>query len=207
MSKLFFLNGQRILQMGYWRNSPQRSLGNPPPVANHTLEEQVQDDTTEDNDLVSHKKQRVNPETSVAEHMSPTAKTKPVIQTEPKVVTRIAQENVIPYLFEMSLLETATRAEPESSSGLRFDVGGSSTEKMNFIEESDSDDDMDVDVVKLQKRVIVLEQDSLLKDAQISSVQDQVFNKDQTINKLQSDVNLLMSMVFDLKTKLEKKFG
>ncbi|MFS7985032.1 hypothetical protein Hanom_Chr11g00993551 [Helianthus anomalus] len=68
--------------------------------------------------------------------MSPTAKTKHVIQTEPEVVTRIAQENVTPYLFEMSLLETAIRAEPESSSGLRFDVGGSSSGGMSEHDEN-----------------------------------------------------------------------
>ncbi|MFS7930177.1 hypothetical protein Hanom_Chr04g00341051 [Helianthus anomalus] len=99
----------------------------------------------------------------------------------------------------MSFPENATRIEPESSSGLQFNVGGSSS--------SDSDDDVDVDVLKLQKRVVALEQDYFLKDAQISSLQDRVSNKNQTINQLQSDVNLLMSMVFDLKAKLEKKFG
>ncbi|KAF5765173.1 hypothetical protein HanRHA438_Chr15g0712831 [Helianthus annuus] len=149
-------------------------------------------------DLVSRKRQRVDPEPSVTEQVSPVSGTEPVTQTEPEVITTTAQENVIPDFFEMSFPETATRIEPESSSGLRFDVGGSSSgdmsehdqnllraaEKMKFIEESNSDDDMDVDVVKLQKRVVVLEQDSLLKDAQISSIQDQVFNKDQTINQL-----------------------
>ncbi|KAJ0681410.1 hypothetical protein HanPI659440_Chr16g0635601 [Helianthus annuus] len=183
------------------------------------LEEQVQDDTIEDTDLVSRKKQRVDPEPSVAEHVSPTAETESAAQNEPEVTTTTAQENIVDF-FDMSFLETSTRIEPESSSGLRFDVSGSSSggmsehdenilraaEKMKFIEEFDSDDDMDVDVVKLQKRVIVLEQDSLLKHAQISSLQDQVFNKDQTINQLQSDVNLLMPMVFDLKAKLENKF-
>ncbi|KAJ0581190.1 hypothetical protein HanRHA438_Chr04g0177891 [Helianthus annuus] len=70
----------------------------------------------------------------------------------------------------MSFLENATRIEPESSSGLKFNVGGSSSgfkpefeehrlsaaEKMKFMEESDSDDDVDVDVdvdvAKLEKK-------------------------------------------------------
>ncbi|KAJ0597847.1 putative EF-Hand 1, calcium-binding protein [Helianthus annuus] len=81
----------------------------------------------------------------------------------------------------MSFPETTTRSEPESSSGVRFEVGGSSSggmseqqehllraaEKMKVFEESDSDGDDDVDV---------------------------------------RDVNILMSMVFDLKAKLETKF-
>ncbi|KAL9998959.1 hypothetical protein Hdeb2414_s0011g00365971 [Helianthus debilis subsp. tardiflorus] len=127
----------------------------------------------------------------------------------------------------MSLPETTTRSEPKSFSGVRFDVGGSSSggvseheehlfrsvENMKVFKDSDSDDDMDVDVdvdvdvVKLQKRVVVLEQDSILKDAQIASFQVQVSNKDQVIGEQQSDVNMLMSMVFDLKAKLDKKFG
>ncbi|KAJ0797655.1 putative Longin domain, v-SNARE, coiled-coil domain-containing protein [Helianthus annuus] len=79
--------------------------------------------------------------------------------------------------------------------------------KRKVIEDSDSDEDTDVDVVKLQNRVIVLEQDSILKDAQIASLQVQVTNKDQTIEELQNDVKMLMSTVFDLKAKLEKKSG
>ncbi|MFS8017095.1 hypothetical protein Hanom_Chr15g01376291 [Helianthus anomalus] len=168
------------------------SFGNPPHVVDHTLEEEVQYDTTEDTDLVSRKKQRVEPEPSVVEHVSPTAETDPTIQTEPEVATTTAPENVIPDFFEMSFLETATRSEPEVQVVYVLMLVEVPV-VMKFIEQSDSDDDMDVDVVKLQKRVIVLEQDSLLKYAQITSLQDQVFNKDQTINQLQND--------------LENKFG
>ncbi|KAJ0749988.1 hypothetical protein HanPSC8_Chr05g0203951 [Helianthus annuus] len=198
--------------------SVKDSLRNPPPMITPTQEEQAEDDTTDDAELVSRKKQRVDPEPSIAEHVSPTAEIEPIIQTEPEV-TSTAKENVTPDFFEMSLPETTTRSEQESSSGVRFDVGGSSSggmskheehlfrslEKMNVFEDSDSD--VDVDVVKLQKRVVVLEQDSILKDAQIASLQVQVSNKDQVIDELQTDVNMLMSMVFDLKAKLDKKFG
>ncbi|KAM0015290.1 hypothetical protein Hdeb2414_s0033g00724371 [Helianthus debilis subsp. tardiflorus] len=125
---------------------------------------------------------------------------------------------MMPTFFEISFPETTTRSEPESSSGVRFEVGGSlsggmskqeeyllrAAEKMKVFEESDSDD---VDVVKLPERVVVLEQDSILKDTQIAALQAQVSNKDQVIDELQSDVNMLMSMVFDLKAKLENKYG
>ncbi|KAF5811178.1 hypothetical protein HanRHA438_Chr04g0188051 [Helianthus annuus] len=153
------------------------SLGNPPPVITPIQEEQAEDDA-EDAESESHKKQRVDPEPSITEQVSPNAETEHVIQAEPEV-TATAQENVIPDFFEMSFPETNTRSEPESSSGVRFEVGGSSSggmseqqehllraaEKMKVFEESDSDDDDDVDVVKLQKRVVVLEKDSILKDA------------------------------------------
>ncbi|MFS8022627.1 hypothetical protein Hanom_Chr16g01441761 [Helianthus anomalus] len=148
------------------------SLGNPPSEITPTQEEQAEDDATEDTDLVSCKRERVDLEPSITDH--------------PEIEPTVAQEDVIPYFFYSSFPETTTRIEPASSSCLRFDVGGSSS------------------------GVIVLEQDSILKDAQISFLQDQVSNKDQTIKQLQSDVNRLMCMVFDLKEKLEKldkKFG
>ncbi|MFS8021073.1 hypothetical protein Hanom_Chr16g01423151 [Helianthus anomalus] len=61
-------------------------------------------------------------------------------------------------------------------------------EKMKFIEQADSDEDMDVDIAKLQRRVIVSEQDAALKDAQILSMQAHVSNKEQTINQMQCDL-------------------
>ncbi|KAJ0569972.1 hypothetical protein HanRHA438_Chr05g0220401 [Helianthus annuus] len=159
--------------------SVKDSLGNPPPMITPTQEEQAEDGTTDDAELVSRKKQRVDPEPSIVEHVSPTAETEPIIQTEPEV-TSTTKENVTPDFFEMSLLKTTTRSEQESSSGVRFDFGGSSSggmskheehlfrsvEKMKVFEDSDSDDDVDV-----------------------------------------TDVNMLMSMVFYLKAKLDKKFG
>ncbi|MFS7929311.1 hypothetical protein Hanom_Chr04g00331021 [Helianthus anomalus] len=54
---------------------------------------------------------------------------------------------------------------------------------------------------------MILEQDAALKDAQISSLQAQISSKEETINQLQGDVTLFMSVVYDLKAKLEKKFG
>ncbi|MFS7930833.1 hypothetical protein Hanom_Chr04g00348871 [Helianthus anomalus] len=76
------------------------SLGNPPPVITPIQEEQAEDGTTEDDELESRKKQRVDPEMSIAEQVSPNPKTEPVIQAEPEVTTT-AQENVISDFFEM----------------------------------------------------------------------------------------------------------
>ncbi|MFS7946756.1 hypothetical protein Hanom_Chr06g00540051 [Helianthus anomalus] len=66
---------------------------------------------------------------------------------------------------------------------------------------------MDVDVAKQQRRVIVLEQDVALRVAQLSSLKAQMSSKEETTNQLQGDVNLLMTVVYDLKAKLEKNFG
>ncbi|KAJ0614854.1 hypothetical protein HanRHA438_Chr02g0061221 [Helianthus annuus] len=159
-------------------------------------------------------KQRVEPKPSITEQVSPTAETKP------RIATATTQDEDVPDFFDIEVPKTTAKSELESSCGVWFDVRSSSggmsehdgnliraAEKMKFIETSDSDEAIDVDVVKLQGRVIVLEKDSALKDAQILSLQAQVFNKDQTINQLQGDENLLMFVVFDLKAKLEKKFG
>ncbi|MFS8007692.1 hypothetical protein Hanom_Chr14g01264051 [Helianthus anomalus] len=81
------------------------------------------------------------------------------------------------------------------------------TNKKRFIEKSDSDEDIYIDVAKLQGRVIVLEQDAALKEAQISSLQAQISSRDQKIEQLQGDLNMLMSVVYDLKSKLGKKSG
>ncbi|KAJ0747509.1 hypothetical protein HanOQP8_Chr05g0190331 [Helianthus annuus] len=101
------------------------SLGNPPPVIFPIQEEQAEDDTTDDAELESRKKQRVEPEPIIVEQVSPIAETEPIIQAEPEV-TATAQENVIPDFFDMSFPKMTTKSELESSSGVRFDVGSSS---------------------------------------------------------------------------------
>ncbi|KAM0016463.1 hypothetical protein Hdeb2414_s0029g00707001 [Helianthus debilis subsp. tardiflorus] len=143
--------------------SLKESLGNPPSEIAPTQEEQVEDDCVEDTHIVSRKRQRVDPEPCITDHVSPIAETEPVTRTEPEVKPTVSQEEVILDFFESASLETTTRAEPESSSGFRFDVVGSSSgdmskyeenllqaaEKMKFIEDFDSDDDTHVDVVNL----------------------------------------------------------
>ncbi|MFS7948120.1 hypothetical protein Hanom_Chr06g00556221 [Helianthus anomalus] len=56
-------------------------------------------------------------------------------------------------------------------------------------------------------QIISLQQDAELKEAHISSLQSQLTNRDLTIDQLQGDVGMLMSTVYDLKAKLDKKFG
>ncbi|MFS8006468.1 hypothetical protein Hanom_Chr14g01249491 [Helianthus anomalus] len=71
----------------------------------------------------------------------------------------------------------------------------------------DFSEDEDVDVVDLRRKVIVLEQDSLMKDAKIVALEDQMEDKNRRIKQLEGDVTILISLVYDLKGKLEKTFG
>ncbi|MFS7912590.1 hypothetical protein Hanom_Chr02g00131751 [Helianthus anomalus] len=100
-----------------------------------------------------------------------------------------------------------------SSSGAIHDIPGSSRGKqpeealrMPFVGDS-SDDDEFISVRELKKRIVVLEQDSIHKDAKIIQLEDKIMQKNQQIDQLQGDVGLLFNMVYDLRGKLEKKFG
>ncbi|KAM0016276.1 hypothetical protein Hdeb2414_s0030g00708911 [Helianthus debilis subsp. tardiflorus] len=192
---------------------------NPPSVTILEPEARVEEEATEDVEQESRKKPRTEPEPDTHQE-GISVDPEPIIQTDPKI-TIVAQDTSTPDVFDFDLQETTTRLQPKRSSGVQFDVGSSSgasvsehneaamrvtAEKMKFIEQADSDEEMDVDVAKLQRRVIILEQYVALKEAQIPSLQAQVSSKDQTIEQLQGDVNFLMSMVYDLKPKLEKKF-
>ncbi|MFS7937184.1 hypothetical protein Hanom_Chr05g00424661 [Helianthus anomalus] len=154
--------------------SLQDSLGNPP-FANVPLQEEHTED--------------VEPNT---EHVSLNVEPEPVMQAEPEISTA-TQDTDIPDFINFDMPETTARSQLESSSGVRFDVGSSSdglseqdkasmrvtAKKMKFIEEADSNEDMDVYIAKLQRRVIVLEQDDALKDTNISPLQTQVSSKKQ----------------------------
>ncbi|KAM0051868.1 hypothetical protein Hdeb2414_s0007g00241531 [Helianthus debilis subsp. tardiflorus] len=139
-------------------------------------------------------------------------------------------------LYDFNFDFETTPSQPGSSTvGIRFEEGSSTragvtkhdeaafryaTEKRQIFE-SDSDSDEDDYVKRLKRRVVVLEQDAelknaqitslqqdaALKEAQISSLQSQLTNRDLIIDQLQGDVGMLMSTVYDLKAKLEKKFG
>ncbi|KAJ0878136.1 hypothetical protein HanRHA438_Chr10g0436301 [Helianthus annuus] len=92
--------------------------------------------------------------------------------------------------------------EPGSSSGKR------PVEPLRMPFDSDSsDDDEFISMREMKKRLIVLEQDSIHKDAKIIQLEDTIVKKDQQIEQLQGDVGLLFNIVYDLRGKLEKKFG
>ncbi|MFS8018994.1 hypothetical protein Hanom_Chr15g01398641 [Helianthus anomalus] len=193
--------------------------------AEATSEVQVEaENVTHDVEQASNMKQRTEIAPNI-QYIGPSSEPNPTMPNDPQV-TAPTQETSTQDLdfdfnfdFDFDFPET-THLQPKSSSGVRFDVRSSNgagfskhdeaamcfaANKMKFIEEGDSDDDTAVNVVKLQRRVIVLEQEAALKEAQISSLQAQISSKDQTIEQLQGDVGMLISVVCDLKAKLEKK--
>ncbi|KAJ0796128.1 hypothetical protein HanPI659440_Chr04g0158581 [Helianthus annuus] len=92
--------------------------------------------------------------------------------------------------------------EPGSSSGKRPE------EPLRMPFDSDSsDEDEFIRMRDMKKRMVVLEQDSIHKDAKIIQLEDTIVKKDQQIEQLQGDVSLLFNIVYDLRGKLEKKFG
>ncbi|MFS7927180.1 hypothetical protein Hanom_Chr04g00305941 [Helianthus anomalus] len=91
---------------------------------------------------------------------------------------------------------------PSSSSGKRPEE----PVRMPFDDDS-SDDDEFISMREMKKRLVVVEQDSIHKEAKIIQLEDIIVQKNQQIDQLQGDVILLFSMVYDLRGKLEKKFG
>ncbi|KAJ0958118.1 hypothetical protein HanPSC8_Chr01g0035431 [Helianthus annuus] len=92
--------------------------------------------------------------------------------------------------------------EPASSSGKRPE------EPLRMPFDSDSsDEDEFISMRDMKKRMVVLEQDSIHKDAKIIQLEDTIVKKDKQIEQLQGDVSLLFNIVYDLRGKLEKKFG
>ncbi|MFS7918675.1 hypothetical protein Hanom_Chr03g00203931 [Helianthus anomalus] len=98
-------------------------------------------------------------------------------------------------------------------SNMVYDMPSSSSAKrpeepvrMPFDDDS-SDDDEFISMREMKKRLVVVEQDSIHKEAKIIQLEDIIVQKNQQIDQLQGDVSLLFSMVYDLRGKLEKKFG
>ncbi|KAF5815862.1 hypothetical protein HanXRQr2_Chr03g0127831 [Helianthus annuus] len=90
---------------------------------------------------------------------------------------------------------------PSSSSGKRPE------EPLRMPFDDDSSDEDEFISMREMKRRLVVEQDSIHKEAKIIQLEDVIVKKDQQIEQLQGDVSLLFSMVYDLRGKLEKKFG
>ncbi|MFS8002037.1 hypothetical protein Hanom_Chr13g01197401 [Helianthus anomalus] len=76
-----------------------------------------------------------------------------------------------------------------------------------LFDDDSSDNDEFISMREMKKRLVVLEQDSIYKNAKIIQLEDTIVQKNQQIDQLQGDVSLLFNMVYDLRGKLEKKFG
>ncbi|MFS7927046.1 hypothetical protein Hanom_Chr04g00304321 [Helianthus anomalus] len=72
---------------------------------------------------------------------------------------------------------------------------------------SDSDDPFEEnETTILMRRIIVLEEDRIFKDAQIASLMEELILKNQKIQKLETNLGALTAIVMDIKQKLEGKF-
>ena len=69
------------------------------------------------------------------------------------------------------------------------------------------DDDDDVDVVELKRKVLLLEQDQIIKTLEISRLQEENKGQSRCITELQSTVGELSAKLLDLSQRLEAKFG
>ncbi|KAJ0874103.1 hypothetical protein HanPSC8_Chr11g0460171 [Helianthus annuus] len=128
-------------------------------------------------------------------------------------------------LYDFNFDFETTPSRPGSSSGgIQFEAGSSSGAHMTEHDEAgsryasdkrqvyESDSDEEEYVKRLKRRVVILEQDgelknaqiislqqdAALKEAQISSLQSQLTNRDSTIDQLQGDVGMLMMNSFML---------
>ncbi|KAJ0870678.1 hypothetical protein HanRHA438_Chr11g0503141 [Helianthus annuus] len=90
---------------------------------------------------------------------------------------------------------------PSSSSGKRPE------EPFRMPLDDSSDDDEFISMREMKRRLMVVEQDSIHKDAKILQLEDTLLQKNRQIEQLQGDVSLLFNMVYDLRGKLERKFG
>ncbi|MFS7996623.1 hypothetical protein Hanom_Chr12g01132061 [Helianthus anomalus] len=209
--------------------------GNPPSAPTSEVQAKIKA-ITDDTEQAASKRQRTNTDPD-PDPIGPISNPEPIMSSDPNSATGTKETNTQePNLYDFNFDFELTPSHPKSSSGVRFEARSSSgagvtehdeaafrsaTEKRKIIEQSNSDSDDDANVARLRRRVVVLEQyaalkdaqfsslqqDSALKEAHISSLQAQISSRDQTIDQLQGYLGMLMSIVDDLKAKLEKKFG
>ncbi|KAJ0534054.1 hypothetical protein HanRHA438_Chr09g0396761 [Helianthus annuus] len=156
------------------------------------FEKNVTDTTTATEDIFEFNvdTQRIDMETTTADIPVTNVISDPVIESTPPVTTTIAGPS------------GTIHEEPCSSSGKRPE------EPLRMLFDDDSsDDDEFISMREMKKRLVVLEQDSIHKDAKIIQLEDTIVQKNQQTDQLQGDVSLLFNMVYDLRGKLEKKFG
>ncbi|KAJ0700573.1 hypothetical protein HanOQP8_Chr10g0369331 [Helianthus annuus] len=173
-----------------------KNMGNPPSNPSVHVEEQTSSDP-KDPDSLPLKRKRRGPrpgmyDVDVTSTEIPVATTvsDPVIDSTPPVITTIAGSS------------GTTHEEPYSSCGKWPE------EPLRMLFNDDSSDDEEfISIIEMKKRLVVLEQDSIHKDAKIIQLEDTILQKNQQIDQLQGDVSLLFNMVYDLRGKLEKKFG
>ncbi|MFS8034620.1 hypothetical protein Hanom_Chr17g01583271 [Helianthus anomalus] len=117
------------------------------------------------------------------------------------IVSTLITESTLPVVVAIASSSGTTHDEPCSSSGKRPEE----PVRMSFVD--DLSDDEFISMREMKKRIVVLEQDSIHKDAKIIQLEDTIVQKNQQIDQLQGDVSLLFNMVYDLRGKLGMRFG
>ncbi|KAJ0902022.1 hypothetical protein HanPSC8_Chr08g0332171 [Helianthus annuus] len=170
--------------------------GNPPSVSTADVQDVVAtsqvemeiEATADDAEESARKKQRTGFTPDDSLYVPSTAlESTPIINPQPDPQIEDASKKINtedPDLYDFNFDLETTPSQPGSSSGVRFEAGSSSgagttehdeaafryaTEKRQIFE-SDSDSDEDDYVKRLKRRVVVLEQDAELKNAQITSL-------------------------------------
>ncbi|MFS7994715.1 hypothetical protein Hanom_Chr12g01109301 [Helianthus anomalus] len=113
---------------------------------------------------------RMDVDVTSTEILVTTTVTAPIIESTPPVTTSIASSS------------GTVHEEPCSSSGKRPEE----PLRMPFDDDS-SDDDECISMREMKKRIVVLEQDSIHKDAKIIQLEDTIVQKNQQIDQLQGD--------------------
>ncbi|KAM0061452.1 hypothetical protein Hdeb2414_s0004g00136261 [Helianthus debilis subsp. tardiflorus] len=174
------------------QNQPMNDTEDEDGLYDFDFEKNVSDTTTATKDIFEFNvdTQRIDMETTTADIPVTNAVSDPVIESTPPGTTTVAGTS------------GTIHEEPCSSSGKR------PKDPLRMLFDDDlSDDDEFISMKEMKKRLVVLEQDSIHKDAMIIKLEDTIVQKNQQIDQLQGDVSLLFNMVYDLRGKLEKKFG
>ncbi|MFS7946740.1 hypothetical protein Hanom_Chr06g00539881 [Helianthus anomalus] len=207
--------------------------GDPPSISTSDIQQSA--DATEEN-IPKKQKTDNAPDNTFSKPLT-TSEPTPTIDPQPDPQSADASKKTDVEdtdLYDFNLDFETTSSQPGSSSGgIQFEAGSLSGAHMTEHDEAafryasekrqiyESDSDEEEYVKRLKRHVVILEQDgelksaqivslqqdAALKEAQISSLQSQLTSRDLTIYQLQGDVKMLISIVYDLKTKLEKKFG
>ncbi|KAJ0800227.1 hypothetical protein HanPI659440_Chr03g0100601 [Helianthus annuus] len=174
------------------KNQPMNDAEDDDGLYDFNFEKNVIDTTTSTKDLFEFNvdTQRIDLETTTADAPVTDVISDPVIGSMPLVTSEAAGPSGI------------IHDEPGSASG----KWPEEPLKMLFDDDS-SDDDEFIGMRGMKKRLVVLEQDSIHKDTKIIQLEGTIVQKNQKIDQLQGDVSLLFNMVYDLRGKLEKKFG
>ncbi|MFS7964281.1 hypothetical protein Hanom_Chr08g00748331 [Helianthus anomalus] len=193
--------------------SLQGGDGIPPSVSTTEVQETTADITKES----AQKKQRTDtaPDDTLSGPATAPESTH-IIDPQPDPPTTDASKKTNledPYLYDFNFYFETTPTQPCSSSGgVHFEAGSSSGahttehDEAAFGYASEKRQVFESDNLK-SAQIVSLQQDVALKEAHISSLQSQITNRDLTIDQLLGDVGLLVSAVYDLKAKLEKKLG